>query len=207
MNVLFKTIDESIEYYTKYVNEHISNVLKAFEIFGDEILAYRDKAFSTGKGFTANKNIIVDNHLSVHDASKFSKEEFDPYRKNFYCSEEDITLSGMTKEEFEAAIKKEFDEAWKHHYEANKHHPEYWKVNVSGQDQYVTMPTYAFVEMICDWIAVSMTLKSRVSDWWFGTDTHPGAREEKKNQITLNSDIEFIDDFIKKNSDKLDFSL
>lgn len=203
MNVLFKTIDESREYYTKYVNEHIANVLKAFEMFGDEILAYRDKTFSTGKGFTVAKNIIVD-RLSRHDDSKFTVEEFDPYRKNFYCSEEDITLSGMSKEEFEAQVGKEFEEAWRHHYETNNHHPEYWRVNVSGEDKYVTIPTYAFVEMICDWIAVSMTLKSSVSNWWFNT---PGGREEKKNQIVLNSDIEFIDEFMRKNESKLDFSL
>lgn len=206
MNVLFKTIDESREYYTKYVNEHIANVTKAFEMFGDEILAYRDKLYSTGRGFVASKNLISIN-LKQHDESKFSAEEYDSYRKNFYCSEEDIIASGMSREEFESQVKKDFDEAWKHHYEVNKHHPEYWMATIERKKAYFPIPTYAFVEMICDWIAVSMTLKSSVSHWWFGSDTHPGARVEKMEQIALNADIEFIDKFIRDNESKLDFSL
>ena len=206
MNMMFKTITESKEFYTHYVNNHIANVGKAFEMFGHDIMVYRDKLLSTGKGFEIGKDIITSEYIANHDASKFSVEEFDPYRRQFYCSDEDFELSGFKlKEDFEISVKKDFDRAWTHHFSVNKHHPEYWCTNISGEEVYSSMPTYAFVEMICDWISVSMTMHNSTSQWWF--ENRSSGRQAKLKQLALKEDIEFIDKFMTENEKRLNFGL
>jgi hypothetical protein len=55
------------------------------------------------------------------------------------------------------------------------------------------MPDYFFAEMICDWIAVSLTKHSSLYDWWFSTDTH-----SDKMQFIDRDDMNFLDAFIAK---------
>ena len=66
--------------------------------------------------------------IAEHDESKFSEEEFEPYAEHFYGSKDNDL---------------EFEEAWKHHWQNNEHHPEYW----GGED----MPYIYILEMLCDW--------------------------------------------------------
>lgn len=206
MEMKFKTIKESRDNYSRYITDHIDNVGKAFEMFGHDIMVYRDKLLSTGKGFEVGKDIITSEYIANHDASKFSVDEYEPYRRKFFCSEEDFEVSGFRLvEDFEISVHRDFDRAWEHHYSVNKHHPEYWRTIISGEEVYSSMPTYAFVEMICDWISVSMTNHSSVSQWWFGNNGH--GRDGKLNQLALKEDIEFIDKFITENRERLDFSL
>lgn len=203
MEVKYKTIEESKKAYKEYCDTHIANVMKAFKLVGDEILAYRDKALSTGKGFIVSR-IVIKNHLAMHDMSKYSDKEFEAYRKMFYCSDEDIRKSGVCDNVFNDIVEEEFEKAWAHHIKKNKHHPEHWLKKDSETKEYEIIPTYSFVEMICDWISVSMTNKSSVYDWWFNSDS---GRKEKKDMIALDSDIDFIDNLIITNKDKLDFSI
>ena len=69
-----------------------------------------------------------DDLIAEHDESKFSEEEFEPYAEYFY---------GSGDNDFE------FEQAWKHHWQNNEHHPEYWL----GED----MPYIYILEMLCDW--------------------------------------------------------
>lgn len=93
-----------------------------------------------------------------------------------------------------------FDNAWEHHYKNNKHHPEYWIDRINDITVYRQMPVWYFVEMICDWISVSMVNKSSVADWWFNH-----GRKEKVEMLE-EKDIKLIDDFISYHKDDLDFS-
>jgi hypothetical protein len=76
---------------------------------------------------------VFDDLIREHDESKFSEEEFEPYAQKWFGNGEK-TL--------------EYEEAWKHHWMNNEHHPEYWL----GED----MPYIYILEMICDWGSFSI---------------------------------------------------
>ena len=82
------------------------------------------------------ENIDIEDFNSLiaeHDESKFSEEEFEPYAQKWHGN-------GIKTPEYE--------EAWKHHWMNNEHHPEYWL----GED----MPLIYILEMICDWGSFSI---------------------------------------------------
>jgi hypothetical protein len=71
--------------------------------------------------------------INEHDESKYSEEEFEPYAQKWY---------GNGEKTFE------YEEAWKHHWMNNEHHPEFWL----GED----MPYIYILEMLCDWGSFSI---------------------------------------------------
>lgn len=79
--------------------------------------------------------------LLVHDLSKFLPIEWFPYVDNFFGP----------KKHPEA-----FKEAWRHHYEHNTHHWEYW-----GNTYPVDMPDECIVEMVADWAAAGRGITGR----------------------------------------------
>lgn len=106
--------------YNEYLSRHINAVQQA-----------ADWLYS-------NSIIDCELDLSEHDLSKYSKEEYGPYDRHFYPDE-----AGKGTD-------KEFKEAWKHHYENNPHHWEYW---LTGDEQPIPMPKRYVVEMVCDEMA------------------------------------------------------
>lgn len=76
---------------------------------------------------------VFDDLIKEHDASKWSEEEFEPYAQRWFGD-------GIKTPEYE--------EAWKHHWTHNEHHPEFWL----GED----MPYIYILEMICDWGSFSI---------------------------------------------------
>lgn len=81
---------------------------------------------------------------AVHDNSKFSPEEFDLYEKAF----PELQKYAYGTPEYKAATKL-LGPAWKHHCEANDHHPEHFEhgiVDMHGNQQ---------LEMCADWVAAS----------------------------------------------------
>lgn len=114
--------------YDSYVKKHINNVKKAFN---NRLYAIKNALQLTDEEVEELRNRIL-----KHDESKYSKEEFEPYRKWFYPETED------------EKNKDEFDKAFKHHYTVNDHHPEYW----NGHD----MTKVAIAELICDWESMSI---------------------------------------------------
>ena len=113
--------------YDDYIKEHINNVKKSFN--------YRVYAIKNALQLTDEELKELRNKVLCHDESKYSKEEFEPYRQWFH------TEPGEEKN------KELFDKAFEHHCLVNDHHPEHWK----GKD----MPKVAIAELICDWEAMS----------------------------------------------------
>lgn len=183
---IYKTKEESRKAYKEYIYKHINGVRKAFELFGKElcenVIALRmpSSELSSSELFHMMRSIVAS-----HDRSKFSEEEFEAYAAKFYPCEEDM------KDDTQRDVN--FDKAWDHHYMHNPHHPEYWPNKVK------LMPNCYFVEMICDWIGVSIAYHSSVYDWWFKKD-----RVEKVDLLP-EDDIQLIDLFITRNKDMLDF--
>ena len=136
---LFKLIDEITEdikstetekreEYMKYINNHIDAVKKAFDIFSK---------IDWNGIITEEDMVVLQYRINKHDQSKYSDEEFEPYRKNFYPIN-DIELEDCEEE---------FNNAWIHHYTNNDHHPEFWIKD--GIPDEMTIP--AICEMVCDW--------------------------------------------------------
>lgn len=80
----------------------------------------------------------------VHDNSKFSPEEYEPYEEAF----PELQKYAYGSDEFKAALAK-IKPAINHHYEVNDHHPEYFEAGISQ------MSLIELIEMVCDWIAAS----------------------------------------------------
>ena len=125
--------------YTEYIYEHKRFVENAFFYFK-----------------TCRLNILSGDEMETlsyeiknHDISKFSKEEFEAYRKHFFpCSFE-------KSEDF----KEEFDIAKKHHYLVNDHHPQ-------NPSRKYGLNKIACIHNILDWIAMSYKFKDNVWDFY-----------------------------------------
>lgn len=169
-NITYKSIDlpkseyssdpqirEKQREYVEYVNEHIGNVQKAWSEVKSKCRTYMVYVMGPQE---INFEYIEFN-IKNHDFSKFSKEEFEPYRKNFY------PVDDKEKEE----NKEDFDKAWIHHYMNNSHHWDYW-YSVGREDE---MPFRDVVEMVCDWQAMGYKFGNTAKDWY----------EKNKNKIIL----------------------
>lgn len=188
-----ESLIDSKKKYTEYIENHISNVVRVFNLFGEELYDYvkENRSANTKSNYTISFGKLRDN-ISGHDSSKFSEAEFDPYRARFYPYYEDQKLG-------DEAIEEAFDKAWEHHYTYNKHHPEYWTIKISGKETVIPMSDDAFVEMICDWVAMSMNFKESTYEWWKNN-------REKKSQYFIETDLEFIDDVMEHFEKYFDFS-
>ncbi len=134
-----KAVDEQRKEYRAYVEEHINNVMRAFTTLRSKLIELMDLGW-----FEANQ---LESAVIKHDQSKYSPEEFEPYRKNFN------PINDAEKK----ANKEAFDKAWIHHYTNNPHHWNYWVI--PGTKTAKPMSRVALAELICDWHAMSIKFK------------------------------------------------
>lgn len=162
-NTLYKVLVKPKEIeYKEYIQNHQLNVARAWA----KIKENRDCMNVFLKYINTTEDALIESVNEMvrnHDASKFSKEEFDPYRKNFYP---------MSPDEKESNLKA-FDKAWEHHYTNNLHHWDWWYK--TGQAD--AMPLLYVIEMICDWLAMSFHFGNSAKEWY--------ENEKKKNTIHL----------------------
>jgi len=125
----FELLNESVESrkmfadYNEYLKQHIGNVKKGFDWIKQYCPEMLEKV-KVGK---------VESLIRVHDRSKYSRAEYEPYAQYFYGDKAKWTEA--------------FDKACQHHYKHNKHHPEFWHGTY--------MPEEYIIEMICDWWSFS----------------------------------------------------
>ena len=86
-------------------------------------------------------NIFIDRIL-YHDKSKFSKTEL----PIFTSAISNLKTFTYGSKEYYSNLKS-LETALKHHYENNRHHPEFFK------EGYLGMTVIDMIEMICDWLA------------------------------------------------------
>lgn len=153
------------EEYMEYIKDHINNVHKSFE----ELYKLKDKFEDIDRYDISDaiESVKEKGLIEIHDESKYSDEEFDGYRRHFH------SVDDKEKEESED----DFELAWKHHYENNPHHPEYWIEN----EQPVDMKIIYIVEMACDWIAMCYTKGGTALEYLNNN------REEKQKVMTQNT--------------------
>lgn len=144
--------------YLNYVSNHVDNVNKAWEQMkaNKNCIEIIKTAKIPGK-VDCDLTIFLagmDVQIRVHDNSKYKDDEWDGYRKNFYPIDEAE----------KKANESDFQLAWKHHYEHNMHHWDYWyHSNLMNE-----MPLSFVIEMCCDWIAMSMKFGGTVDKWYEG---------------------------------------
>lgn len=127
--------------------------------------------------------------LIVHDASKFSRAEWEPYRDRF--------ASGLAGKEDKRQDTVAFKDAWRHHWQSNPHHHEFWyhrkdwspdahrgdrtALPVDG-GLVLEMPKKYVHEMVADWKAASKAYsgKNDCTEWYEATKErqimHPSTR-------------------------------
>lgn len=106
-------------------------------------------------------------HVLIHDWSKFSRAEWQPYVERFFGNN-----IGDASSDFKAA--------WKHHWSINPHHWEHW-VNCRGFAR--EMPPNFVYEMVADWMAAGRAQHGKWDplDWYLSRSTlinlHPKSRQ------------------------------
>lgn len=166
-NIVIKKEEEQME----YTKNHISNVIKVFE----DILKNIDKFKEHQDIIDGIKEAESEGFIYKHDESKYSDEEFNPYRRHFF------SVNEKEKEE----SKEEFELAWKHHYTVNPHHPEYWIKDGTPQP----MPMKYIIEMACDWIAMCVTKGGTALQYLIDN-------REKKQKVMHQNTMEILERFL-----------
>lgn len=99
----------------------------------------------------------------IHDWSKLTPAEWGPYVRRFYGGR-----GGVLDK---TADPQEFKDAWRHHWERNPHHWEYWlgvhtRHIPPGQAAYPMPDTYVR-EMVADWYGAGMAQgKPDIQGWY-----------------------------------------
>lgn len=129
-----------IREYCDYIEEHLLNVVKAWEIL--------QKALDGRHVITDDFRFSeIDRLIREHDVSKLSHAEFIPYQQRFFGVD---GIPGATS----------CGPAFDHHYENNQHHWENWTKN-PGQ-----FPEIHIVCMVCDWMAMSMKFGDTAEEYY-----------------------------------------
>lgn len=165
--------------YFAYIENHRNNVNEAYIKIRDFLEAER-LAFDNSE--VLSRDEILKAFFSIaedvrdHDLSKYSDEEFEPYRIHFYPTNKEKSMDSDIQRMFSL----EFDNAWKHHYRNNNHHPKYW---VDDEGNKSDMSLAAIIHMLIDWEAVSMAKGGSVIDYW---KNHAKDEKEAMTDNTIN---------------------
>ena len=146
LNMINENLDGYLEENKKYILEHKERVWQFADWLKENLPELFDEIDIK----------LFDEMIDEHDDSKFSEEEFEPYAQKWF---------GDGKKTLE------YNQAWKHHWMNNEHHPEFWL----GED----MPLIYILEMLCDWGSFSMKSGNlrELSDFYY----NKAKNDEEKN--------------------------
>ena len=161
--------------YIKYINNHRENIKKAF----DEMIMCTDLDWIDWE--LIHEGLYQ--RVEKHDLSKFNKKEFEAYRRNYYpVLEEDKILNYQ-----------DFQQAWKAHYENNRHHWQCREFDICENNKLSIEQLIDCLENILDWMAMGYTFNDRPYQFY----------EKNKNKIKLPKvQKDFIEKVIYEGIDK-----
>jgi hypothetical protein len=117
-------------------------------------------------------------HLITHDLSKFSRAEWGPYVRKFGGP---TTPRDKTGAYDPNAQGEEFKAAWRHHWQNNPHHWEYW---AEGFLNPVPMHEIYAREMVADWIGAGKAQgKPDVKSWYAANGGRMCLHPETRKQV------------------------
>jgi len=158
MSEMQKRIDKTREYLS-YIEDHYNNVQKAWKELQEKCKDMRfiwdDFVFMT-----------ISSSIKNHDISKLSKEEFIPYREEFFSTDKE-------KKTMAKLIKDEFGQAWQHHQDLNDHHWQNWTISKNNYHPYFW--EVCCVHMVADWMAMGYKFN----------DTAQSYYEKNKGEIVI----------------------
>ena len=135
--------------------------------------------------------------LILHDISKFYPSEWFAYARTFY--------SPSGKGQFESGTS--FDMAWNAHQKRNKHHWQYWMLNMDdGGRKCLPMPPRYRKEMLADWMGAgrAITGTDNTLEWYTNNrhkmKLHPETRtwiEEKIGYTSVQWETVSLKEFIR----------
>lgn len=134
---------EKIREYCDYVEEHLINVGKAWDIVRESC---RDMNFIYDDFLFHN----IDNMIRSHDLSKLSPEEFIQYQQFFY------PVGDVKDTEL-------FKSAWDNHLKHNLHH---WQSWVEIEEKCPNELACHCVCMVCDWMAMGMKFNDTAEEYY-----------------------------------------
>lgn len=145
--------------YEEYIKNHLNNIKKAYNEIKENPVIFQ---------YGGNELLeTLYERVINHDKSKYSIEEFEPYRKNFF------PINQKEKEE----NKQNFEKACEHHYKNNSHHWQYRQnktsFNKNNQEEILDV-----LENVLDWLAMGYNFNDRPYQYY----------EKNKDKIILNED-------------------
>ena len=153
--------------YLAYISEHCANVVRSYSTLKERLKVFL--------GLSNQDMRMLYSNIITHDLSKYTDEEFEAYRNNFY------------PEEGEKVDKEKFELAWQHHYKMNPHHWEHW-VNFETKETQPIPPLY-IAELICDWNAMSIKFGGNPLKYYESKKNdiilHPQTRKDLKRVLNL----------------------
>ena len=162
--IMSEEVNNKKKEYFFYINEHVNNVKKVYNEIMLPLMNVTGIIESVSDDEIKQAIISIKSDIEEHDSSKYSEEEFDAYRVNFHPTRSEQQADDDAKE----IARINFEEAWKHHYENNDHHPNFWydyKNKVSRD-----MSLGAIIHMLCDWEAMSMKFHTNTLEWFEKAD-------------------------------------
>lgn len=161
------------EEYYNYIVKHISFVKDALERYFIPLLDKNNICHTVSDDELFAAIEAVRNRVESHDSSKFLDDEFYSYRAKYYPTANE----SKGDSDYIALVDEKYNDAWKHHYTHNRHHPEYWVDSETGVPR--DMELDAIVEMICDWEAVSTMFGTNTLEWY-----QTQAKDDEQKQMT-----------------------
>lgn len=162
--------------YDDYIEEHKTNVLKAFRWLeeNDILKDFPQEDVRTASWLCEYK----------HDSSKYGQEEYKAYDDYFY--------GGNRSYE----VVENFNNAWLHHIHNNPHHWQHWVLindNPNEGEIILDMPNEYIIEMICDWMSFGIG-KDHIEetfDWYH--EHGPYMKLSERTRIVVENILEKID--------------
>lgn len=136
---------EKIREYCDYLEDHINNVAKAWEILKKKCVEM--SFIKDDDTFCAISKMI-----DLHDNTKLSDREFIQYQRKFFSV-------GFVNSEDD----RRFTDAWNHHVRHNPHHWENWTLIAIHDKELLKSHC---VCMICDWMAMGMKFGDTAQEYY-----------------------------------------
>ena len=151
-----KTLAESKEKYTKYINNHIKAAQNAYDMAIDAFKDIFPDVYENDDDNSKVRQLYI--NLAHHDDSKFDRNEFFYYAMKFF------PVDGIDPES--KRVNDGFQIAWLHHVHNNAHHPAHWALVDDDSIMVFDMPDIYIIEMLCDWMAMSKYYNSTTLEYW-----------------------------------------
>lgn len=170
-------LEQKTQEYMDYLDKHINGVIKAYKTYFLPLINNKNISvgdFSNQDLITAIKKaaLLVDKH----DLSKYNDMEFYPYRRHWHPTVKEESED----DDRQQVAEEQYEKAWQHHYEHNNHHVQHWYDFNNSMTK--DIPLECVVEMICDWISMSIIKNNPTIDYWWKTDA-----DKERSMMTVDT--------------------